>query len=251
MQVGEFGEQLFEVAEDQLVADADAFAVLFAVHLFDVEQNIVEVRSGFLEGIPRDTAARFNGGLDAAMTGLPEQREGNVGVHEGLAAGKGHAAAGAGIEQGVLLHFLKDLIDGLVFAVDDHALCGTGVGTVERLADVALAAVERERAIFVDGDGVVFTGFDATVAADAAALVVGDLRMRGLGFGVTAPFARQGAALQEDDGPDAGTVVNGIFLNIEDGSGRLSIFKGTHGLPLFLSVRVGNGGPDNSGPPFI
>lgn len=44
MQVGEFGEQLFEVAEDQLVADADAFAVLFAVHLFDVEQNIVEVR---------------------------------------------------------------------------------------------------------------------------------------------------------------------------------------------------------------
>jgi hypothetical protein len=97
----------------------------------------------------------------------------------------------------------------------------------------------------------VFTGLDAAVAADAAALVVGDLRMRGLGFGVTAPFARQGAALQEDDGPDAGTVVNGIFLNIEDGSGRLSIFKGTHGLPLFLSVRVGNGGPDNSGPPFI
>ena len=46
-------------------------------------------------------------------------------------------------------------------------------------------------------------------------------------------------------------IVNGIFLNIEDGSGRLSIFKGTHGLPLFLSVRVGNGGPDNSGPPFI
>ena len=172
-------------------------------------------------------------------------------MHEGLTAGKGHTAAGAGIEQGVLFHFLEDLIDGFVFAVDDHPLSGTGVGAVERLTGVAFAAVERQRAVFVDGDGVVLAGLDAAMAADAAALVIGDLRVRGLGFGVTAPFARQGAALQEDDGPDAGTVVNGIFLNIEDGSGRLSIFKGTHGLPLFLSVRVGNGGPDNSGPPFI
>ena len=145
---------------------------------------------------------------------------------------KGSCRRRSGIEQSVLLHFLKDLIDGLVFAVDDHALCGTGVGTVERLADVALAAVERERAIFVDGDGVVFTGFDATVATDAAALVVGDLRMRGLGFGLLHHLHDRGQPFQEDDGPDAGTVVNGIFLNIEDGSGRLSIFKGTHGLPL-------------------
>lgn len=108
------------------------------------------------------------------------------------------------------------------------------MGAVERLTGVAFAAVERQRAVFVDGDGVVLACLDAAMAADAAALVIGDLRVRGLGFGVTAPFARQGAALQEDDGPDAGTVVNGIFLDIEDGSGRLSIFKGTHGLPLFF-----------------
>ena len=40
------------------------------------------------------------------MAGLPEQRESDVGVHEGRAAGKGHAAAGEAV---LLQHALQHL----------------------------------------------------------------------------------------------------------------------------------------------
>jgi hypothetical protein len=45
--------------------------------------------------------------------------------------------------------------------------------------------------------------------------VIGHLRPNVLGFGAGTPLAPQGAALEKDDGPNAGTVVNCKSLDLE------------------------------------
>ena len=58
--------------------------------------------------------------------------------------------------------------------------------------------------------------------ADAAARVPRELGVVVLRFGIAAPAAAQRAALQKDQGADAGPVMDGIFLNVEDLPSRAS-----------------------------
>jgi len=58
--------------------------------------------------------------------------------------------------------------------------------------------------------------FHTSATADAKAGVVEELRMPALGFRVVAPFAAEGAALEEHGGPNAGTIVGAETLDIED-----------------------------------
>ena len=57
-----------------------------------------------------------------------------------------------------------------------------------------------------------------------------DLNITDLRLGITAPFAAKGTTLQENDGADARTVMNRIFLNIKDPSLDLSVII-THTFP--------------------
>jgi hypothetical protein len=60
----------------------------------------------------------------------------------------------------------------------------------------------------------------------AFAAILDELRLKLLGFRVAAPSASQGAALEENDGPDARTVVNGIFLDVKNSSCTLHFVSG-------------------------
>lgn len=57
-----------------------------------------------------------------------------------------------------------------------------------------------------------------------------DLNITDLRLGITAPFAAKGTTLQENDGADARTVMNRIFLDIKDPSLDLSVII-THTFP--------------------
>ena len=48
--------------------------------------------------------------------------------------------------------------------------------------------------------------------------VIHDLHPGELGFRIGAPFAAKGTALQENRGPDAGTVVDRKLLNVKNGT---------------------------------
>lgn len=61
---------------------------------------------------------------------------------------------------------------------------------------------------------------DAAVAGAAPGGSVAQLGSGLLGLGVAAPDAAQGAALEEDEGPDSGAVVNRVVLDVEDEAGR-------------------------------
>jgi len=83
---------------------------------------------------------------------------------------------------------------------------------------VAAGAIDDEGVPDAEGgEGAVGAGGDAALdAAKTQVRVEEDLPRRALRLGVVAPPATQGATLEEDHGAQAGTVVDGEALDVED-----------------------------------
>ena len=199
--------------------------------MLDVEQNIVEVRRGRLQRFPRNAAAGFHRGLDAAPARFTQKRESEILLQQRFAAGNGHAAAGAGIKNGILRHHAEHILHGTDFAVRNETLRRAGTGAGNAFTCSAMRAVDGKRAVF-GTNGTMRAGRnaeDAFCRGNASPGIEGHLRPGRLRFRVAAPAAGQGAALGEHDGAYARPVVYGIFLDIEHHAGDLSVFKRTHG----------------------
>ena len=230
-QIRELRHQGLEILQDEVVGHAGVLFVHLGIHVLDVEQHIVEVLGRLTHHIGGDETTGLDAGLHTALTGQAQQVEGKFALQQGLAAGDGHAATGASIKHGIFLRNLEGLGHGVGLAVDDDPLGRTGFGTGHVLAAHAFAAVDGHETVLATGQGAVGAGLEAAgalVRPQAAALVVGQLRFPVLGFRVAAPAAAQTAALGEDDGTDAGTIMHGIFLDIEDEAARVVVFD--HGV---------------------
>ena len=117
-----------------------------------------------------------------------------------------------------------------MLTIHDGGMRRTGRGTLERTV-AAQRPVDDGLPVTAGADGLVRAGPKAAgafVQAEAAPLLEGQLRSGGLGFGVTAPAAGQGTAFQEDIGTDAGAVMHGIVLDVENDAGHLGIFRKHH-----------------------
>ena len=230
VKVGEVLEKLLEIGKDEFVAHASGPLMLFGVSVLDVEEHVVEQGGSFFEAFPFVATAGFDGRLDAASAGFTQEGESEVLLEEGLTAGNGHAAAGAGVENGVLGNGVEHVFNSALLAVGNDTAGRAGLGAGESLTFGAVGAVDVEGVTF-SLDGLVGAGGDAVVAlvsTDATGGVEGHLRLEQLRFRVTAPAARKGATLGENDGADARAVVHRIFLDIEHDAGDFSVLESTH-----------------------
>jgi len=197
--------------------------------MLDVKQQRVEDTAGGVQDFPRREAAGFRRSADVPAFGLAQQGQGALRLKKRFAAGNGHAPFRAGIELAVLLHDPQNGIDRADVAIGNKRLGGTGLGA-GLVAVAAVGAMDGEGFSRRPGDGTVRTGFDAARAgfAEAATGVEGDLPESFLGFRVAAPTATQRASLEEDHRADARAVVDGIFLDIEDGACAVFVVRGVH-----------------------
>lgn len=153
-------------------------------------------------------------------------------LHEGLAAGEGHAAAGTVIKHAILFNFIKHLPHRHGFAV--YALRARGARTHTGKAFAALAAVMRNQAIH-EAERTRCTGVEATPAdlgSKAARGIEGMLGMEILRLRVAAPTATQRAALEENQGADTFAIVHAELLYIKNNTLCLCV---SHG--VILGVR--------------
>jgi hypothetical protein len=65
------------------------------------------------------------------------------------------------------------------------------------------------------------TNSDALSASQAAVFEEHQVRLRVLAFRIVAPPARQGTAFEENRGPNAGAIVQGVALDVEEKASRL------------------------------
>lgn len=171
---------------------------------FEIEEDQVdegEERRGVFRG---EIAGGFEGDGDVFLAQAEEEGAEGVGVQEGFAAGKGDATAGVAIERGILEEVCEERIDFHGRGSGADGAEGAGGG---RLAGGGQAAAGAE-----GGAGV--GGVEALVDIEELRRGEGD------GFGVGAPGAGQGAALEEDGGADAGPVVEAVALDADYGEGE-------------------------------
>ena len=233
-QLGVFPGQGLEVDQDALVGASRELLVHGGIHVLDVEEHVVEPLAGFEHGVGLGLAAGLDGGAHVAGPGFAQERQGELGLEEGLAAGEGHAAAGARVEGRVLLDDLQHLVHGAGLAVDEQALGRAGLGAGKGAAG-ALGSVDDKLAFGQGLEGAPGTGVNAARAvleAYAAVGVDGQLGLQTLGLGVAAPAAAQPAALEEDDGAYAGAVVDGVLLDVEDEAFGLLVVESAHACSL-------------------
>ena len=226
-QIGKFFCQNAKIFEDTLVGQACLLLVHGAVHMLDIEQHVIEIWRGLADGIGRDHTAGFNRGLDAPGAGLAEQSHGKFTLQQGFAARKGQATARAGIESHILFYYIQHIIHCTLFAINQQTLsrAGSGAGQITR---GATAAVYVQLVVITQGDGAVRTGHNTVSAlgnAQAAPGIECQLRFAFLRFGVAAPAAGKGAALEKDNGSYAGAVMNRIFLYVKNHAPLLAVFQ--------------------------
>jgi hypothetical protein len=71
---------------------------------------------------------------------------------------------------------------------------------------------------FDDLDGFFRTYRKTSAAPGAPFFVIEEFRLEGLRFRILAPYAAEGAPIEEDSGSNSRTVVDGVALDIENGS---------------------------------
>ena len=209
-----------DIGENAIVGNAGSVAMLFAVHAFDVNEQIVQQFGGAEHGFLGHEGAGFQSAVDAALPGFAQQGKGKFGLGQRFASAQGHAAAGTGVKDAVLFHVVQDVLHRAARAVHGERLGGACAGT--ELIHAATGPVDVH-AFGRKSQGVFRTDADAGSAGKALVAVVAEFLFHALGFGVAAPPAAQGTALEEDDGADARTVVDGIFLDIEDKAGGVGV----------------------------
>ncbi len=207
-----------EVGEDAIVAHAGIAAVPHRVDQLEVVEEHVDVAAQALEGSPRRVAAGVEGGMQAALLGRPQEPHGERGLQQRLPARQGDPAARFLVERAVALHHVEDLLDRHRAPRD---LARVGVALVGAGTAGLAAGPAGDGSAVHPHDGAVRAGLDAGPATDAALLVVDHLGPGGLALRIVAPPARQGAPLEKDGAPDAGTVVDGVAPNVEhDAAGQ-------------------------------
>ena len=203
-QIGKILADPAEIFQDQGVVHAGLRLVLARVQAFDVEDQPVQMRAGVAQALVGVAAAGLDGGVDAAAAGFAQQGDGKFMLHEGFAAGKGHAAAKAVVEDAVLFHFIQRLTHAHAFAVD--ALRARGAGPHAGETFLALVAVMADQAVRRQTERARGAGREAAAAdpgREAARGIEGVFGLEALGFGIAAPAAAQGTALEKDQGRHA------------------------------------------------
>ena len=228
--MGEARDQTLEILQDEAVVHSGAFPVFRGIDVLDVENDRIQQLHGLFQALPRHEARGLHGCGQTTAACFPQEGQSEFFLEQGLAARKGDAAAGRAEEDLLLFHFLEHGIHGAVLTIHDGGMRRTGRGTLERTV-AAQRPVDDGLPVTAGADGLVRAGPKAAgafVQTEAAPLLEGQLRPGGLGFGVAAPAAGQGTAFQEDIGTDAGAVMHGIVLDVENDAGHLGIFRKHH-----------------------
>lgn len=190
--------------------------VLFRVHVLAIEQEKISQADGLVKSVLRAEATGIHRDVQALVMGGLHQIEGELPARRGLAAAKGHAAAGVLVEEPVLADHFHDFFHGHDTAGHDARLVGTDFGTGAAVG--ALFRIAAHLAAFQRHHGAVGTDLRTGAAAHTQVIEQQHLRRELLRFGIAAPQAAQRTAFQKDRGPQAGTVLNGHPLDIVDHS---------------------------------
>ncbi|OQA31253.1 MAG: hypothetical protein BWY56_02398 [Acidobacteria bacterium ADurb.Bin340] len=185
--------QAGEVLQDRSAGHAGGPEVARRVDQLEVVEHQVRVLRHGLQVRPGPEPAGVEGRGGAFG---PQGRQGRGhegGLHQRLAAGEGHAAPALLEEGPVPEHLGHQFRHGHIASHPLERAGGAGLG---------LVSPGRHRI--------------AGSAAEALGLALQGLGFGGLAFGVVAPGAGQGAALQEHGGPQPRTILEAVALEAED-----------------------------------
>ena len=159
--------------------------------------------------------------MDAVVFQFLEKGAAEFALHQGFAAGQGHAAAGLPEKQPVLQYLFKQILKRNPPPGQAQRPRGAGHGAQPEAAapvaqpEAAAPVAQQFGLVFAGGNGLGGAGAGTAAAVDAQRFVVHKLRQRALRFRVAAPGAAQRAAFEKNQGADAVAVVQAEALNIE------------------------------------
>ena len=201
-----------QVLQDQLIRDAGVMPVHLGVHGFQVHEEQFARRSDGTDDLRGGEKGGVHGAVEAPPAQFLKQFQGVRGVQQRFAAAERDTAAGVRHDPTLLFHFGHQVVQGPFAAADFHGEGGAGFGT-----GTAQAARPPGRLDPVRGEhqGAFRTGLHAGGAADAFYFLIESLLAGRPAFRVVAPYAAEGAALQEKGGPDPGAVVDGVTFKVK------------------------------------
>ena len=157
-------------------------------------------------------AAGFEAGVESFMLAGRQQCLGEISLCRRLAAGNGDAAAGCCVEYAIGEYLGEYFINGFI-------LSGRIQG-VEMTALDATAAADTFRAVilvYAAGHDLVCAMHAKCGAGTAPAAAIGAIENLSAGlmrFGIMAPHASQGTALEKDGGAYARAIIHAEVLNV-------------------------------------
>ena len=200
------------------VGEVGVLAVEGVVGEFEVEEKEVDKRREEVEAVGWDEAVGFEGGVEVVFAAEAQEREKEIVLQGGFAAGEGDAAAGAFVVGFVAQNRGEDFVWRDVRADDGDEVARTRGDA--RGAEFARGRSKAVATVGVESVDVVGTGVDARAAVVALGEVDADLRFGGNGFGVVAPVATGVATFEKNGGANAGAVVQGEALKVENNAGH-------------------------------
>ena len=182
------------------------------VHHFQVHQEQVAGVGDAADDVRRCEERRVHGAVEAPAAQFGQQFQRVLGVQERFSTAQGDASAAVRHHAALLFDLGHQFFQGPFAAADFHRQGRAGVG-----AGAAYAAGPPGGADALRGElqRPLRAGLHAGGAADALGTLVQSLRTGRPAFGIVAPDAAERAPFQEEGGPDAGTVVEGVTLEVE------------------------------------
>jgi len=155
---------------------------------------------------------RLDTRVNARFTAFVEELSHEARLKNRFASGDRHPAAGRPIEHLVRAYRIKDLIDAHLLAMDHKCLVGAHTGTLAA-ANAAHARYTR-RSFRVEVKSLVLAYAHAGAAAGAEGLDESHFGPRRDALGISTPPAGESASFQEYRRSYAGSIMNGVALNI-------------------------------------
>lgn len=188
--------------------------------MFQVVEEKFRQRSDSFKNRVRGEAGCFDGRTDAFVAAGTEQGFQSFRLGERFAAAGGHASSRGFVKFAVLEDDVHNLLKGHFAAALGEGVIGAGLHA-GAASGAAFVREDMHGGIALDGVKTVRAGFDTGSAQSTEVPAEQDLRPGRLPFGIGAPETAQRAALKEDDGAYAGTIVDAVFLNIENAGSRV------------------------------
>ncbi len=192
-------------------------------HQFQVVQEQVHERADLIKHRPGDKTTGIHDGMQSLCAAGRQKLQKEAGLGKWFATGEGHAAAGLIIENSIVFDFSNDLLNSHL--PPDHL---QRFGITDRCAltaDLAALPVNPD-CVTLARDRFVRANAQAIITQDATGWAEDQLRLVATALGVVAPAAFQWTALEEYRSADAGTVVDGIFTDIENNpAGHVFTYK--------------------------